>query len=286
MSGFASGVATVNGNPQPTEKNGVATVVTDNATISVTGGNNVPFYHIQSKGSNTSYLVKFVDMEEFVDKNNDGLFQANELVPLSTNIFPSSSWIFSGFQTVNDSTNNVQMVNFNFTQYSMPSVSLNNHINVKTGNQIKFDINVNKYTWKSSNSSAKLAIKMQIAGGNLSSGQNSNDLTFGNGYVNTVSTAQTPNGNINVKTQIANGNTFYLLFDHFNGNLSLDPILGVQSTSSTSGSTTSSASSSSTPTSSSQPLTTSSKTTALGLFPILASFAVVAIVVTKKRKFN
>lgn len=289
LSGFASGVATVNGIPQPSESNGVASITTNNATISVTGGNNVPFYHIQSKGTNTSYEVKFVNMQEFTDKNNDSLFQNSELVPQSTTLFPGANWNFSGFNTVNDSNNNSQMVNFNFTHATAPQISLDNHINVTAGNQIKFDLALANYTWKSTNTSTKLAIEMQIAGGNLSS-TSQNQLTFGNGYFNTVSQAQTPNGNVSVTTQIANGNTFYLLFNHFNGNFSLDPVFGVQSTSSTSSTSTSSSSTSSTSTasnsvsSSTSVASTSSKTTPLALLPVLGSFAVVGIVVMKKRK--
>ena len=275
ISGFASGVAAVNGIPQPSMTNGMASITTNNATISVTGGNNVPFYHIQSKGSNTHYEVKFINMQEFVDKNNDGLFQNSELVTRSASLFPGKNWNFSGFQTVNDSSNNIQMVNFNFTEGTAPHIALDNHINITAGNQIKFDLALSNYTWTSTNTSAKLAIEMQIAGGNLSSSK-TNQLSFGNGYFNTVSQATSNGNNIAVTTQISTGNTFYLVFDHFSGNFTLDPTFGVQSTSSTA---------TSTPTSSSTPVaSTSSKTTPVALLPVLGSFAVVGIVVMKKRK--
>ena len=281
VSGFASGAAAVGG-PQLSQANGVASVKTDQATISVTGGDNVPFYHIQHNGSNTNYLVKFSDMQEFVDKNNDGMFQPNEAVAQGTTQFPGLGWQFSNFVTTNDSNNNIQNIDFNFTHAatssvtgSTPMIGLYNHINVTAGNQIKFDIAVGQYTWQSTNASAKLAIKIQVAGGNLSAGTG-NDLTFGNAYFNTVTSAQSNGADINVATQVSTGSSFYIIVDHFNGNFTLDPLFGVNSASSTG---TSSASSSSSSGSGS-----STKSAGLELLPILGGFAVLGLVMTKKRK--
>ena len=277
ISGLASSVVAI-GNPGFTQANGVVDITTSQATISVTGGSNVPFYHIQLSNSNTSYLVKFQDLEEFVDKNGDGLFQSSELVPLSTTTFPGLNWNFSGFNTVNDSTGNVQLVNFNFTHNTAPMIDLNNHINVTNGNQIKFDINLSQYSWVSTNSSAKLAIKMQVAGGNLTSGANSNNITFGSAYFNTVSTATSTSGNIDVTTQIVNTNTFYIIFNHFNANVTLDPLFGVLSTSSTGSVSTSNSS-----TNNSIGQSATSSAPGFEALSILAGLAVVGIVINKKR---
>lgn len=272
LSGFVSG-AMAAGQPSVSQANGKATVTTDQATISVTGGGNVPFYHIQLKNDNISYEVKFQNSLEFVDKNNDGMYQQNELVAQSDKQFPGIGWDFSGFSKTNDSNGNLANVDFNFTHTATananpvtayPTISLNNHINVTNGNQVKFDIVMNDYSWISSNASAKFAIKFQIAGGNLTS-SSSEGLTFGGAYFNTVSTASSPSGDVNVATQIDSGNSFYLIFDHFDGNFTLDPLFGA--TSSNSGSSTSSPSSA----------------PGFEAFSLLGGFAVIGLVYIKKR---
>lgn len=273
LSGFASASVAV-GNPTTLAPpmNGKVTVTTSQASISVTGGNNVPFYHIQLTNSNKSYEIKFQNLQEFVDSNNDGQFQNSELVPLSSTSFPGLGWNFSGFNTVNDTNGNIQNVNFNFTHTATTSISLNNHIDVANGNQVKFDILLNNYLWQSSNTSAKLAIKIQVAGGNLTAGANANDLSFGSGFFNTVSTASSPNGNVGVTTQIVNTNTFYIIFDHFSSNITLDPLFGVLSTSgSTSG-----------PTSNTSPSSTHS-TPGFEVIALLGGLAVIGLITAKKR---
>ena len=66
--GSVSGVSAI-GKPNFDKSSGKAEVQTDQADISVTGGNNVPFYHIQLNNSKTSYEVKFSGMQEFIDSN-------------------------------------------------------------------------------------------------------------------------------------------------------------------------------------------------------------------------
>lgn len=273
LSGFASGAVAANG-PNFSQANGIATISTGTAKFTVTGGNNVPDFHIQQNGSNSNYLVKFVNMQEFVDKNNDGLFQQSEAVPLGQTIFPGQGWNFSGFQTTNDSNGNLSMLNFNFTHSGTPSIDLQNYVNITAGNQIKFNIALSQYTWKSTNSTAKLAIEMQVAGGNLSAGSG-NDLTFGNAFFNTVNTAVSNGATIGVSTQISTGNSFYIIIDHFNGNFTLDPLFGVTSVSSSTPTSSATSSSSSNP--------SSSVTPGFEVIPFLAGFAVVGVVLIKRR---
>lgn len=269
LSGFASGSVAANG-PSFSQANGIATISSSTAKFTVTGGNNVPDFHIQHSGSNTNYLVKFMNMQEFVDKNNDGLFQQSELVARSQTTFPGQGWNFSGFHQTNDTNGNLSMLNFNFTHTGTPSIALQNYINIAAGNQLKFDIAVNQYSWTSTSTSAKLAIEMQIAGGNLSKGTG-NNLNFGNAYLNTVNTATSNGATIGVSTQISNGNTFYIIIDHFNANFTLDPLFGVNSVSSTS-----------TPSNSSTP--SASSTPGFEVIPFVAGFAVIGIVLIHKRK--
>ena len=254
------------GKPQFVESNGKVDVTTDQATISVTGGGNIPFFHIQLNNSKTAYEVKFSSIEEFVDTNGDGMFQQSEAVPNSGISLPSLNWAFSGFSNATDSNNNIQTLNFNFTTSSSskgPVLGLRNHIDVSKGNQLKFDLSVGQYTWTSNNDTAKLAVKFQIAGGNLTQGSSSNDLSFGDAQFNSVSTAQTPDGNINVHTEIASGNSFYLIYDHFKGNFTHDPTFSVVAGSSSGNASTG---------------------VSLGLLPILGGLAVIGIVYTKKRR--
>lgn len=255
---FVSGVAAA-GQPQKSFSNGQANITTDQATISVNGNANTPFYRIKLNNSSTTYEVKFMSVQEWVN---------NKAVPSSGISMPSVGWTFSNFNTVNDSSNNIQSINFNFTSTASvkknePSIQLDNHVNVANGNQIKFDLIINNYAWTSKNTSAQLAVKFQIAGGNISQGTNKNDLSFGDAHFNSVSTASTPGGNVNVNTQVESGNSFYLVFDHFNGNFSLDPTFSAVAGSST-GNTTSGVS--------------------LSLLPIIGGLAVVGIVYTAKKR--
>ena len=263
--GSISGAVAV-GQPKFSESNGKAEIKTDQATLSVTGGGNVPFFHIQLNGSKTQYEVKFSSIQEFVDENGDGKFQQSEAVPNSGISLSSLNWAFSGFSNTTDANNNIQTLNFNFSTGASsknPILWLDNHIDVSKGNQLKFDLAIKQYTWTSNNNSAKFAVKFQIAGGNLTQGSSSNDLSFGDAKFNSVSTAQTPDGNINVHTEIASGNSFYLIYDHFNGNFTHDPTFSVVAGSSSGSASTG---------------------VSLGLLPILGGLAVIGIVYTKKRR--
>lgn len=245
------------------EANGQADITTSQATISVNGNQNTPFFHIKLNNSSTTYEVKFMNIQEFVDSNGDGVFQSNEAVQNSANNLPSLSWNFSGFKTTNDTNGNVTNVDFNFTSSSNnPSIQLDSHINLAQGNQIKFDLIISNYVWKSTNSSAKLAVKFQIAGGKLSK-SGTNSLQFGDAQFSSVSTASSPDGNINVATQLDTGSTFYLLFNHFNHSFNLDPTFSAVSGSGSSVSTKTGVS--------------------LDLMSILAGLVVVGLVVSKKR---
>ena len=125
---------------------------------------------------------------------------------------------------------------------------------------------------------------MQVAGGNLTAGSN-NDLSFGNAFFNTVTSADSNGASIGVTTQISTGSTFYIIIDHFTSNFTLDPLFGVSSSSSTSGSTASSTSSSiSASNSASTPgSSNTSSTPGFEVLPFLAGFAVIGLIMTKKR---
>ena len=266
MIAFLFSISTIGlASSQPTfsQSNGKATITTDQATISVTGGGNVPFFHIQLNGTKTTtYEVKFSSIQEFVDVKGNGQFQNSEAVQGSGISLPSLNWNFGGFNTTNDTNGNIQTINFNFTTSGTPSLQLRNHIDVSKGNQIKFDLIVKNYAWKSTNSSAKLAVGFQISGGNLTKGSGANDLQFGEASFSSISTASTPDGNINVATQIASGNSFYLIYNHFNDSFEHDPTFSAVSSSGTASQT---------------------KGVGLELLPILAGLAVIGIVYTKKR---
>lgn len=251
------------------KNSGKADIQTNQAEISVTGGGNVPYYHLQLNNSKSSYEVKFSGIQEFVDNNGDELFQNSESVQGSSLNFPSSGWDFSNFSNTTDSSGNIAKIDFNFTHTSNngPNIQLRNHIDFSTGNQIKFDIVVDKYQWKSTNDSAKLVISMQITGGSLKNNTNNNDVTFGDAFLKSVSSAQTSGGDINVDTQVGSGNTLYLIYGHFNSGFVHDPTFGAVVGTSTN---------------------SSSVNTGVSLewFPIISGLVVIGLVYTKKRKNN
>ena len=250
------------------QANGVVTINTNRAIISVTGGSNVPFFQIQLNGSNQPAKVKFSSIQEFVDTNNDGKFQTNESVALSGIALPSLTWTFGGFSTVNNSNGITASVGFNFTtNVGNSQMQFRTHINFSSGNSLKFDLVFKNYIWISTNPNAKLAIKFQITGGNLTTGVNASELLFGNAEFNSASTAATSSGSIDVSTQIDTASTFYLIFNHFNSGFELDPTFTVSNTGSTSSSSNTSVKSS----------------PGFEFIPLVAGLSVIGIVYTKRR---
>ncbi|RLI37817.1 hypothetical protein DRO55_00415 [Candidatus Bathyarchaeota archaeon] len=107
-------------------KAGLYTVTAENITVKVSSGI-IPHFHFwYTEDNSTVYHVKFVQLAEFIDGNNDSAFQHNETVrPTDTGpglfhtpIFSFSEgargWNFSGFYNIT-SDEAILGVGFNFT---------------------------------------------------------------------------------------------------------------------------------------------------------------------------
>lgn len=236
MTSYAAPNAKRNGN--------TASIETNTLVVNVQGGSNVPAFTFYSKSdTGRTYRLQLDSIFEAVDKNGNGVYdlQGDQRVPNSNVALSSLSWVFSSFQTVNDSNNQVQSINFNITSSDGTglktsfSLQFRMHLNAANPSQVKFDVVINNYTFKNANAMLVLAFKLITSHkGDSTQSQNKNQVNFGNGYIKGNDTAQTGN-DTTVKAGISNAvetgsPKVYLSYGHFSGQLVQDPIIGVQNT--------------------------------------------------------
>jgi len=212
-------------------------VSTDNLVVQVTGGGNVPMYTFWNVNDNTTkYKVQFSQAFEAQDSTTNGTAGAfdhgiDSQVPGSTLALSKLSWGFSN--VTNDNNGNV---NFNLTS-SDGTFQFRNHLTANNQDSMKFDVLINNYQFKSSDSMLVLAFKVLVQGNSGDSSpdtnQNGNSVAFNNGFFQSADTASAGSANINVGLTTGNGAMIYLAYQNFNGsNLVHDPTVGVQASAS------------------------------------------------------
>ncbi|NPD88276.1 MAG: hypothetical protein HGN29_06115 [Asgard group archaeon] len=146
-------------------KNGIATVETENVTISVNTFGNLPGFHYKLV-SGLNYTVIFKQLAEYEDQNEDGVFQASEtLTGMPYLTLTSISWIFSGFN-VEETEGLVTAIHFNFTAdeiiglvYDELDITIAMHLYLEDqvidgyelvgGTELKFDLYISGWPWES-----------------------------------------------------------------------------------------------------------------------------------------
>ncbi|MCG3221601.1 MAG: hypothetical protein H7641_09505 [Candidatus Heimdallarchaeota archaeon] len=144
-------------------KNGIATVETENVTISVNTFGNLPGFHYKL-ASGLNYTVIFKQLIEYEDLNEDGVFQSNEsLTGMPFLTLTSISWIFSDFD-VEETEGLVTAIHFNFTAdeiigvlYDDLDITIAMHLYLEDqvidgyelvgGTELKFDLYINGWPW-------------------------------------------------------------------------------------------------------------------------------------------
>ena len=157
-------------------KNGIASITTDNVTISVNAQGNIPVVHYTLE-SGLTYNVMLKQLIEYQDLNEDGAFQYNESLP-GVPIFTltSAKWLFSGFET-DEVADVVTAIHFNFTLEQMMGllyqdldITIAFHLymddvdiggyDLVGGTELKFDLYISGWAWEEVDS--LLAIRFDI----------------------------------------------------------------------------------------------------------------------------
>lgn len=180
------------------------------------------------RGKEKPHLVKFLEMFEFEDRNGNGVFDQGDARDAQSKVtFPASTWSFSDF-AVDMTDNSVSAVHFNFTHDSSPTIAFHNHVYAKSSNTLKFDIEIDDYSWHNSpTDNTKLAIKILFTGSGNVQAKEQNHYTVGQGFFTYKESAQGAAGSVNVTSATEGNNAIYLCYDYFGASLFHDPEIGV-----------------------------------------------------------
>jgi hypothetical protein len=216
-------------------------VQNDNITIQVTGDQNVPQYTFWAHGQNaTKYMVKFVDLFEAIDEDEDGYYEpgVDHVVQSTVNALSALHWGISNFSVDAEGT-----INFNITSQNAPyRITILNHLSDSA--LLKFDIKIENYTFSSNDENAMLVLGFHLltvsgaldeSGGDSQSPQatqvTENQINFGpNAYFKSEDKANNSISNIHVGlTDLSDTGQplAYLAYEHFNGTVLHDPSFGI-----------------------------------------------------------
>lgn len=246
---------------------GIVSLTTDNIAVKVTGDNQAPHFHWWDPNTpSVDYHVMFVRIFEANDTDGNGVFDnATDQIIGAPFVLPAANWTFSGFNAEGDG-DNVTAVNFNFTttarynpreetqgkDYGMlpnlPTfdvyIQIRVHLNASTPNEMKFDLIVDGWNWTYQDSILVLQFTIsesahgQLQGDTQPTGfhKTGTMFEFSNGYFGYEPTALAANNSLQVKASYGEGighetgESVYLSFQNFgNETLEYDPVIGVQS---------------------------------------------------------
>ena len=253
MLGISLPAASAQSQSHPLQYNhsaGIVTLSTDDLTIKVVGVNDQPHFHWWSTTNpDIDYHMRFLSIFEVEDVNENGIYdQGVDTVVGPKFTLPTTDWEFSGFETeIEDG--NITAVHFNFTSVSDVYVQILVHIDMNNPSEIKFDLVIDGWTWTRDDS--LLVFQFVITESNHGSSgsedapqyfhKTETKFEFSNGYMEYEPTALAAQNQLNVSasygegTGLHAGESVFLAFPYFgNETLFYDPILGINSDSSTS----------------------------------------------------
>lgn len=173
------------------EQNKLVTLTYDSVTIKVNAGGMVPKFQYIEDNSDFEFNVMFKSLTEYLDFNEDGVFQYNETsiwkddpnppMPPQPNTLALSSirWVFSGFDVdYKEGTDEVSAVHFNFTSdlimepfFSGFEIEIRAHMyldntvidgyQVLGKTELKFDVAMNNYPFQRNDTN--LAFRFDIS---------------------------------------------------------------------------------------------------------------------------
>jgi len=193
----------------PTSK--LVTIESENLMVAINAGGQVPIYQYWSINDNeTKFHVKFMEVQEFDDANDNGIFENNETVGQRTLSLQSVRWALSEAQI------NTEEISFNFTsanitqeQFTGFDMKIVNHIDLENTTSLKFDIYMANWPFKNENNSLSLRWDLTWTNENITRSEEDEGiyLSLANetiGYFSYVSTVQIGN-----ETEIINTTTHY-----------------------------------------------------------------------------
>ncbi len=243
-------VAPVSGGMIGSKSNDAIKIETDKMIIEVKGGAFNPFFFFYENGQEANetahYKFQLDQIFESEDLNGDMLFDnetdtvvANSMVALS-----SLTWEFSEFVIEKDSNDITTAIHFNITSNDDKAYSpVNNtdnffiqfrmHMDVENTAEIKFDVVIDNYQFKSSTSMLVIGFKLiTLEKQNMVRANNS--FSFGDAYFESAPKANDSFGetHVGLSNSFDDGeNRIYLSYENFDGRMVHDPILGLSSVS-------------------------------------------------------
>ncbi len=238
-------------------QSGIVTVETDSIVVETVGNNELPFYFFWSTSNpDEKYKLQFYTMFEIIDTNDNGIYDPTEdqVVANSRVALSAFAWEFSDVITDTDANGNVTAVHFNMTSTSRVGVispeftlQIRNHLYAENISALKFDIVITNYTFKDDNAKLVLAFQLVLADKNKEmhtyKHQTRESLKFGDAYFETNTTAQDKlqhevqaklSYGEDIEQHMEDTKMVYLTYSHFNGDLVHDPVIGVDTGSSSS----------------------------------------------------
>ncbi|MHA2248777.1 MAG: hypothetical protein ACXAD7_00375 [Candidatus Kariarchaeaceae archaeon] len=228
---------------------GKVTLETDTLAVEITGGANIPSYFFWKIGENTTtYKIQFSQVFEAIDNNTNGNFDLQEDKKVQETLVSlgSMNWDFSEFDVVTDENDVTQEVHFNITAADEQKgqgnsktlvIQLRNHLYTGEDAELKFDILIQNYEFSNENAMLVVGFKL-ITTGNEVMNQYQNRIQFGNGYFETEEIADGNGTQLNVGFSAGEESAskmIFLAYEHFDGNLTHDPTIGVGDVTSSSG---------------------------------------------------
>ncbi len=244
---------------------GIVSLETDDIAIKVTGNDQAPHFHWWDPNTpDVDYHVMFARMFEANDTNDDGIYENGTDIMIGAQfVLPTTGWVFSGFETVEDD-GNITEVHFNFTTEAtfdprpegtgtdyghlpnLPAfdvnVSINVHMYLDSPGEFKFDLIVEGWSWTYEESLLVLMFTVTESAHGQNQGDNDpsgfhkvgTKFQFENGYFEYEETALAANNTLQVRASFGeasgeySGNAVYLAFENFGDEtLEYDPVLGV-----------------------------------------------------------
>ncbi len=238
-------------------QNGTTTLETDALIMEIRGDSNVPqFFFWENANDTTTYKFQLDQIFEAIDNNSNGIYDLGEdlKVPNTLIALSSRTWDFSEFdlEIENDVTT---AIHFNLTSVEDHTNDNGNgpvtnevmiqfriHLYLDEEASIKFDVVIDGYEFAEDEAMLVVAFKL-ITTENENEVQAQvqnevqNKLTFGDAYFESKDTADVNGTSEQLAVGLSYGleegneagNKIYLAYEHFDGSMVHDPILGLSS---------------------------------------------------------
>lgn len=227
-------------------KAGLITLDTGSLVVEIKGGVEIPQFFFWESGNDTDvYKLQLDQVFEVLDNNSNGIYDLHEDQRLGDTTVPLAtlSWEFSDFLTVNDTDNNISELHFNITSVS-PAAALAGappenemyiqfriHMDVTKATELKFDVVIDNYNFTDPDALLVVAFKLMTPN-NETIQQDGYELQFGEAFFQSASSANDTNGEMQVglTNDIEDeSRKIYLAYEHFDGLMVHDPVIGLSS---------------------------------------------------------